>query len=255
MSAAGAARNNTGSDLAAPAELAASADPVQGSIFRQALGADFDRLHPMLQRRFGVDPAAGYACVGRGVFAEVRRGAWWTVPFLKFGAFRNILFPDSGANIPFTVENYPYVDSFGRPTVTFARTLEVRPGKHRRFDATMVYSPARAAVVDYLGTHQHLATDLALAVREDGSLHLRSTALRFYEGRLRFIVPRLLSGSADLYESWDEERQRFTIQLQVRNPIFGFLFGYRGEFSCEFPTVPEDGVPVRLRPVREEIRD
>lgn len=225
------------------------------SIFRQALGPEFDRLHPMLQRRFGVDPAAGYACIGHGVFAEVRRGAWWTVPFLKLGAFRNILFPDSGTNVPFTIENYPYVDGFGRPTVTFARTLEVRPGKLRRFDATMVFSPERGGVVDYLGTHQHLATDLQLAVREDGSLHLRSTELRFSEGRIRFTVPRLFSGSADLYESWDEDRQHFSIQLQVRNPIFGFLFGYRGEFSCEFPAAAAADVPARLKPRREEIRE
>ena len=234
---------------------AAGPGAVPGSIFRQALGSDFNRLHPMLQRRFGVDADAGYACVGQGVFAEVRRGAWWTVPFLRFGAFRNILFPDTGQQVPFTIENYPYVDGFGRPTVTFARTLEVRPGRHRRFDATMVFSPDRGCVVDYLGTHQHLATDLQLSVREDGSLHLRSTVLRFYEGRINFTVPRLLSGSADLYESWDEQRQLFTIQLQVRNPLFGFLFGYRGEFTCEFPAVSAADVPARLKPVREEIRE
>ena len=48
------------------------------SIFEQALGSDFHSLHPILQKRFGVDTEAGYACVGRGIFAEVRRGAWWT---------------------------------------------------------------------------------------------------------------------------------------------------------------------------------
>ncbi|MBP3045017.1 DUF4166 domain-containing protein [Arthrobacter jiangjiafuii] len=250
MSTASAARNQTGAP-AQPAQPATTSE----SVFRQALGDDFDRLHPMLQRRFGVDPGAGYACVGNGVFAEVRRGAWWTVPFLKFGAFRNILFPDQGTNVPFTIENYPYIDRFGRPTVTFIRTLDIRPGRRRRFDATMIYSPGRGAVVDYLGTHQHLATDLQLAVREDGSLHLRSTALRFHEGPLSFTVPGFLTGSADLYEAFDDARQVFTIQLQVRNPLFGFLFGYRGEFTCDFPAVTGDDVPFHLKPVREEFRD
>ena len=231
------------------------AAPAPPSIFALALGRDFQRLHPMLQRRFGVDPAAGYACIGRGVFTEVRRGAWWTVPFLRFGAFRNILFPEKGTNLPFTVENYAYTDGFGRPTVTFVRTLEVRPGKSRRFDATMVHSAARGAVVDYLGTHQHLATDLQLAVRPDGSLHLRTTALRFHEGPASFTVPALLTGTADLYESFDDLRQVFTVQLQVRNPLFGFLFGYRGEFSCDFPAASPQDTPRYLKPVREELRD
>lgn len=224
------------------------------SIFEQALGSDFQRLHPMLQKRFGVDTEAGYACVGRGIFAEVRRGAWWTVPFLRVGAYRNILFPDQGNNIPFTIENYPYVDGFGRPTVTFVRTLEL-PGKKRRFDATMVHSAQSGNIVDYLGTHQHLATDLVLEVTADGSLHLQSGAQRFYEGVVGFTFPALLTGTADLYESFDEARGLFTIQLQVRNPVVGFLFGYRGEFECTFPALSNGGIPGHLKPRREEIRE
>jgi len=230
------------------------------SIFETALGEDFQRLHPMLQKRFGVDVEAGYACVGTGVFTEVRRGAWWTVPFLRFWCFRNSLFPDHGNTIPFTVENCPYIDGFGRPTVTFVRTLDmpaVRGGraKKRRFDATMVHSKKRGAVVDYLGTHQHLATDLALEVLGDGSLHLQTTGQRFYEGPVAFNFPPIGTGTADLYERYDESRGVYTIQMQVRNPWFGFLFGYRGEFSCEFPAVVGDAVPAHLKPVREEIRE
>lgn len=225
------------------------------SIFEIQLGEDFNKLHPMLQKRFGVDVEAGYACVGTGVFSEVRRGHWWTVPFLRFGAFRNILFPDKGNNIPFTVENYPYVDGFGRPTVTFVRTLQMSQAKKRRFDATMVYSQERGAIVDYLGTHQHLATDLKLAVRPDGSLHLQTTGQRFYEGRVGFNFPEIATGTADLYENYDDARGVYTIQMQVRNPKFGFLFGYKGEFTCEFPETVGDAIPHGLRPIREEIRE
>lgn len=224
------------------------------SVFAQALGQEFGRLHPMLQRRFGVDVEAGYACIGRGTFSEVRRGAWWTVLFLRFGAFRNILFPDQGNDIPFTVENYPYIDSFGRPTVTFVRTLDVRPDKQRRFDATMVYSHESGGVVDYLGTHQHLATSLELEVLDDGSLHLRSAGQRFYEGPFGFTFPAFLTGTAELYESYDDKRGVFTIQMQVRNPLFGFMFGYRGEFTCTFPAVSAGDVPSHVKPVREEWR-
>lgn len=224
------------------------------SIFARALGEDFQRLHPMLQQRFGVDTESGYACVGRGVFSEVRRGAWWTVPFLRLGAYRNILFPDQGTNIPFTIENYPYIDGLGRPTVTFVRTLELSPSKQRRFDATMIYSPEYGGIIDYLGTHQHLATDLVLEVLADGSLHLQSTGQRFYEGFLGFTFPPALTGTADLYETFDDDKGVFTIRMQVRNPVLGFLFGYRGEFTCTFPAIPAEGAPQRLRPVREEYR-
>lgn len=225
------------------------------SIFELALGEDFQRLHPMLQKRFGVDMEAGYACVGNGEFSEVRRGAWWTVPFLYLGTFRNILFPEQGRNIPFTIENYPYIDGFGRPTITFVRSLGHRNARKRRFDATMVYSPQYGGIIDYLGTHQHLATGLMLEVLDDGSLHLQTGTMRFYEGPLAFTVPAICTGTADLYESYDDARNVFSIRMQVRNPVFGFLFGYTGEFTCAYQSLAERPVPESLKPRREENRE
>jgi hypothetical protein len=223
-------------------------------MFERAMGADFARLHPMLQRRFGVGLDAGYACVGRGTMARIRRGPWWTVPFLQIGRMRNILVPEVGEQVPFTVENYPYRDELGRETVTFVREYDIR-GRMRRFDATMIFSTARGIVVDYLGTHQHLAVDLDLAVGDGdgGSLHLTSGAQRFYEGPVGFRFPMLFSGRADLRESYDDEAGVFRIRLEVRNRLFGFLFGYEGEFTCEFPRATD--APARLKPVRTESRD
>jgi hypothetical protein len=219
------------------------------SIFQQALGADFDRLHPMLQRRFGVGIDAGYGCVGRGTMAHIKRGPWWTIPFLHLGTFRNILIPDLGVDVPFIIENYPYRDPFGRETITFVRQYHGRR-KPSRFDATMILSDEK--VLDYLGTHQHLAVDLDLSVEPDGSLHLRSGAQRFYEGPIGFRFPMMFSGRADLREFFDDEKNVYRIRLDVRNRMFGFLFGYEGEFTCEY--VPASNAPDRLKPLRHERR-
>ena len=159
------------------------------SIFERALGEDFARLHPMMQKRFGVGLDAGYACVGTGSMDEIRRGPWWTVPFLYIGKIRNILIPEVGRDVPLTIENYPYRDPLGRETVTFVREFRVRPGLTSRFDATMIWSEGRQRVIDYLGTHQHLAVDLDLQVEPDGSLLLTTHAQRLYEGRLGLTFP------------------------------------------------------------------
>lgn len=223
------------------------------SIFRRALGEEFDRLHPQMQRRFGVGVEAGYACVGRGVMTEVRRGPWWTLPFLAIGTMRNIMFPDRGRDIPFQIDNYAYVDGYGRETVTFVRTMQVRRNRRRRFDATMIHSEARARIVDYLGTHQHLAVDLDLSVGDDGSLRLMSGAQRFYEGPIAFRFPMLFSGRARLTERYDDERECYVIDLEVHNDLLGFLFGYRGTFTCEF--IPGTDAPAAVKPYREEARE
>ncbi|GAB3616778.1 DUF4166 domain-containing protein [Okibacterium endophyticum] len=219
------------------------------SIFEQAMGPDFARLHPMLRRRFGVGLGAKYGCVGRGTMKRIRRGRWWTALFLQIGRIRNILTPDVGEHVPFVIENYPYRDPYGRETVTFVREYSVGRTP-TRFDATMVLD--NGSIVDYLGTHQHLAVDLDLVAEPDGSLRLRSDGQRFYAGPLGFRFPMLFSGRADLHETFDDDAQVYRIRLEVRNRFFGFLFGYEGEFTCEFPAAED--APSRLKPVRHESR-
>jgi hypothetical protein len=175
-------------------------------IFETALAGDFAGLHPMMRRRFGVGIDAGYACVGTGVMTRIRRGPWWTVPFLWVGRIRNILVPIQGTNVPFTVENYPYRDPFGRETVTFVRSYGAGPRPHR-FDATMIYSENTSRAIDYLGTHHHLAVDLDLTVGGDGSLLLRSDAQRFYEGSFTCTFPEARDAPERLRPRRHERRE------------------------------------------------
>ncbi|GAA2577837.1 DUF4166 domain-containing protein [Streptomyces tubercidicus] len=223
------------------------------SIFRRVLGADFDRLHPQVRRRFSVGLDSGEACIGRGTMDRIWHGRSFVRPFLALGGSRNILVPQAGRNVPFVIENVPYTDSFGRETVTFVRTFAF-PGRPRRFDATMVYSPERGCVVDYLGTHQHLATDLHFTVDDSGALVIRSGEHRFREGPVDVRVPDLIGGDAVVRESYDDAAGCFRIQVRVGNRRFGPLFGYEGSFSAEFVNATERGVRAGLRPVREEAR-
>lgn len=222
------------------------------AIFRRALGADFDRLHPRLQERFGFSSEDRIGCIGRGTMTEMRRGPAWTVPFLRLGASRHIMFPESGRDVPFTIENYAYIDTFGRETLTFVRTFQIRPHRRRRFDATMVYDDTSSRIVDYLGTHQHLAVTIEPTVLPDGSLRIRGTDQHFYEGLVGFRFPMTFSGYADLHESYDDERELFTIHVLVSNHRLGRIFEYRGEFTCEYPSV--DVPPNSVKPLREESR-
>ncbi|BAJ31053.1 MULTISPECIES: DUF4166 domain-containing protein [Kitasatospora] len=223
-----------------------------GSIFRAALGAEFERLHPELRRRFGFSSADGIACLGTGRMEQVERGARLAAPFLRVAARRNILFPEHGRDVPFTIANYAYRDGYGRETVTFVRTFQfVRP---RRFDATMVASPRAGTVVDYLGTHQHLAVDLRLGVSKRGGLVVSSAAQRVSGWVGAPVLPELLAGRAELHEWFDEAEGRFRIRVRVVNPVLGLVAGYRGWFRAEYPRVGAEGVPGHVRPVRESFR-
>lgn len=223
------------------------------SIYQQALGSDFDRLHPQIQKRFGLTSEQGIAAVGRGVMERLWHGRSYTMPFLYVGAWRRIMFPEQGENIPFTIENYAYIDGFGRETVTWIRTFHTH--RVRRFDAYMIYSAQRGVVVDYLGSHQHLAVDLELEVDERGGLRIRSGEQRFYEGPVAFRFPQFFSGVAEVNEWYDDSIHRFRIEVRVFNPFWGPLFGYRGAFDVEWKPVGPDGIPESIKPRREERRE
>jgi hypothetical protein len=222
------------------------------SIYERAMGSDFSRLHPEIQRRFGFSSSDKVASIGTGTMKEIWHGAPYTLPFLYLGSWRSIMFPESGRDIPFQIVNYGYVDELGRETVTWIRTFQTK--RPRRFDAYMIYSEQRQRIVDYLGTHQHLAVDIELSVAPNGGLALRSGTQRFYEGILGFSFPMMFSGVADVCEWYDEQIRCFRIEVSVRNRMWGPLFGYSGHFMVEWRPVIS-GVPEMYLPRRTERRE
>ena len=101
------------------------------SIYERALGATFAQLHPEIQKRFGFASADRMAAIGVGVMEEVWHGPVYTLPFLYVGTWRRIMFPEAGRDIPFSIENYAYVDRYGRETITWIRKFQTR--RPRRF--------------------------------------------------------------------------------------------------------------------------
>jgi hypothetical protein len=224
------------------------------SIYQAALGDQFERLHPKLQWRFGFSSVDGVCQIGTGVMEHVWRGPLWTLPFLLLGSTRRVLFPSRGNNAPFTISNYAYVDSFGRETVTWSRRFQMR-NKIRAFDATMILSKQRGVIIDYLGTHQHLAVDIHCSVDDTGAMCIRTGDMRFHERFISIPFPMLLAGHAVVRESWDETTEKFNIDVNVSNRVFGRLFGYQGSFTViQRPCLPDE-IPVDVTPVREEHRE
>lgn len=119
----------------------------------------------------------------------------------------------------------------------------------------MIYSEARNGIVDYLGSHQHLAVDIALSVDERGGLRLESGEQRFYEGVVGFRFPMAFSGIANVSEWYDDDAKCFRIDVNVANRRLGPLFGYRGAFPVEWAPTQTGKIPKHVVPVRIERRE
>lgn len=223
------------------------------SIYEQVLGEKFHKLHPNIQRRFGFNSSHKIASIGRGVMNRI-----WISPFAKVPlhmyAVRNILLPQGGVNVPFSIENYAYRDRFGRETVTWIRKFKFK-NRIRRFDATMIYSEGLKGIVDYLGNKQHLAVDLSISVEANGGIRIRSGDQRVYERRLQFRFPRILTGTADVCEWYDDEEGQYKISVEIANPLIGPVFRYEGSFRVQFVKVCPSMIPIDAQPLREERRE
>ncbi|TVX97688.1 DUF4166 domain-containing protein [Cohnella terricola] len=223
------------------------------SIYEQALGNDFRKLHPRIQERFGFSSKDGISSVGHGVMERIWYSKWAAIP-LYAGTLRHIMFPQGGVDVPFTIGNYAYVDSFGRETVTWCRKFKFRNAV-RSFDATMIYSDRRQGIVDYLGTKQHLAVDLQMKAKANGGIQIRSGEQRFYEGPVGFRFPKRLTGIADVCEWYDDEEETFKISVNVTNPLLGPVFRYNGRFQARFERRDVATLPLDVKPLREERRE
>ena len=210
------------------------------SIYQRALGPEFEELHPKIQERFGFTSDDDVACIGRGTMDYVRNGGLHLYPFLRFGATHNTMFPEENTAVPFTIRNYAYEDAYGRETVSWLRTFDMP--RRRCFDAAMIYSETRDRIVDYLGTHHHLAVDIDLSVSDRGGIAISTGAQRLYAFDDGVPFPQVLSAQANVHEWYDDEHEQFRISVEVTNPIAGLVFEYSGAFEVEWvdcETVPE----------------
>lgn len=220
------------------------------SIYRRALGADFERLHPRIQERLGFSSEDGVSSIGRGVMEEIWHGPAYTVPILTLGATWKIAFPERGREIPFTIENYAYRDKLGRETMSWIRAFHTPRLRH--FDAYMIYSEQRGGIIDYLGSHQHIVADLHLSVEADGGFRIRSGAQRLIRGRTCVPIPAALATVANVHEHYDEARAMYHIDVHVSNRLLGPMFGYHGWFTLEWRPICPEQIPAETLPMRTE---
>ncbi len=200
------------------------------SIYKQVMGNDFNRLHPMLQQRYNLPVGAIFKA--SGVMKEIHGGPQWLYPLFRIGIRWKLLFPEHGKDIPFTIKNHAFVSDTGESQVHWERIFQFTK-KRRFFNALMSLDAKRSVIQDYLGEPYLLYSDLALHVTNDGSLTIESLGQRLVLGKLEIPLPRLFQGLATVVERYDDERALYHIYVTVRNPLIGTVFSYEGTFSAD----------------------
>lgn len=221
------------------------------SIYEQAIGPDFQSLHPKLQQKFSLTSQQNVMARSVGVMDQIWGGAFFMRPVLHVLAKKHLTFKERGEKIPFVLENVAYQNQAGIECFAWLRTFQF-PNVERHFDATMTYDPKLNKIVDYLGIDQDVISTIEYSVLENGGLKLTSNRLMIPYSHRFVQVPKLLNGTAEVTEWYDDACETFRIFVEVSNPYFGTIFGYEGSFVTEFHSF--DHLPKSALPRNERIR-
>ncbi|MFL5735254.1 MAG: DUF4166 domain-containing protein [Chloroflexia bacterium] len=199
------------------------------SPFIDALGQDLDRASSGVKQHFSQSEGVH---LYRGTMRNVwRRDGWQGLlarPFLWLGSLSDNLFPETGTDVPFELENSISDLPDGRTAMRWSRTFYF---KHitRRFYACMVFDAEKGVIVDLLGKDGKLEVELCPRI-EHGSLCITSRRQWMKLGPLQLRVPPWFAGEAHVRE-WDEPGGTFGISVTIHNPLLGPFFGYQGTFA------------------------
>ncbi len=172
---------------------------------------------------------------------------------LKLLSKSNILFPRVGKDIAYEIHNYPYVDRFGREVHSMNRVFYFSDSE-QRFDGTATYSETKHHIVEYLGLDHRMVFEMGLSA-ENGAIRFTSGRQFAFVAGLKLPIPRLIRGNIELLEWYDDDKQKFYLDLKVTSKLFGPLFGFTGWFDAAYIDFRGKSIPEKFRPTRQESRE
>ncbi|TQR12788.1 DUF4166 domain-containing protein [Psychrobacillus soli] len=200
------------------------------SIYKEILGDQFEKLQPMLQKRYALPKGKPFEATG--MMKKISGGPKWLLPFFLLGTRWKFLFPEQGENIPFKIVNTTRTGPSGEQQVHWERIFQF-PKKKRYFNALMSLDADKSVVKDYLGEPSLFYSELIFIVSEGGHIRIESGKQRFVLGSIEIPLPAIFQGVVQVEEYYIEERDVFSIHVFITNPLIGTLFEYEGEFRAD----------------------
>ncbi|EOP09092.1 MULTISPECIES: DUF4166 domain-containing protein [Bacillus] len=197
------------------------------NIYERLLGDTYKKLHPELQKRYAITEDNSFT--GEGKMDEIYGGSFFVKLILKIASKFRMFFSERGKEVPFTIHNTAERDEHGHELVRWNRTFYFH-NKKRYFNAVMQLDEENNEIVDCFGEPHILVSTLNFHIDEVGAMHISSKKQWFFMFGRKIPLPRFLYGEAKIVESYDETLQCFRIHVQVRNPLIGSLFSYKGTF-------------------------
>ena len=211
-------------------------------VYERALGSAVEDLHPKVRERYDLGPDDDRLCIGRGRM-DISRGTH-VVPALYAMPRRNLLFPEAGHDVPFTVRTAGFSDENGHEVLATLREFEF-PQERRRFDSLSLRDAAENRLLDFLGTGGLLVSELHPRV-EAGAFVIESGRQWIRLGDRYVSLPDSLAATVEVRDRYDDTDERFHVRAVIENALAGHVLSYRGVFTEEIAHL--ERTDERLRP-------
>jgi hypothetical protein len=189
-------------------------------------------LPPAFREELLLSAEAGYRVVLRGRMDRVWRRSAWLWPFFWLLAYANILFPETGNDIPASMVITAGRDKDGQPYHSWRRTFNFKT--RRRFNATMIYDQRLRRVVEKMGPGGMFRMAWDVQFKAPGTLLIDTTGCLLRLGPIRVWLPDWLCVSVRAVQQTRSGQDNLvSVELTVSHPMLGPLFGYEGTFALE----------------------
>jgi len=210
-------------------------------VYERALGEAAADLHPKVRSRYGLASDELVRCIGHGRM-DISRGTH-VIPVLAVLAHQNMLFPESGHDVPFTVTTIGYETAAGYEALTTSRVFEFSR-RRRRFDSLTLWDDDNDRLLDFLGSDGRIVSELHPRV-EAGALVVEAGRqwLRTDGRYIPLVGP--MAVDVEVRDRYDETDDQYHVLATVENTLAGHIMSYRGAFTQK--QTPVETVPPTLR--------
>lgn len=194
-------------------------------LFKQALGEDWQKLHPAIRKHYDLRP--GQSVTLNGTMDKVSHSSW-VKPLIWIGRMFGALVPYNGTNIPVEVKN---VCPPQHNHVHFLRHFAFPGRPPYPFNSRMEYWQGNS-IVEFVRFGLGIRMKLSVV---GNALRYETDGYIWRIGKLSIALPdNLFFGRGEIWER-GIDKDRVDTEFTMIHPLYGATFHYGGQFQVTGP--------------------
>lgn len=211
------------------------------SPFETILAPHRDILPPALKAQYLTPVDAGRTVHFNGTSDRVWHRPRWLWPFFWALAWFDVIFPETGVNIPATMELTSARDRYGLPYQRWNRVFAfARP---RRFNAVMAWDVQRRCVAEHFTSMQLLSMVWEISFHAPARLEIVTSTCHINLGPLQIPLQRFFHPHVRVVETALDD-ETIHVDLTMSHPFLGDIFGYSGTYKVEVASAAGNSHPL-----------